>query len=252
MKFLLESGVSFLLLLAVLLLALELGRRIGTRRWREDREGADKGTGAVEGAVFGLMGLLIAFVFSGTVSRFEKRQDLILREANAISTAWLRLDLLAERAAEELRGELRRYTDLRIAETRRNADTPSAEVGALQRKIWTTAVGASRGTSEEVRELVLPALNEMFDLATARYVVVTMHSSSIVYALLLLTAVLCSLLAGYGMAGAKTRSWLHVVCFTLNLVAAIYVIIDIEFPRAGAIQVAKMDQVMVDTRNAME
>ena len=77
-----------------ILLFLEVGRRIGIRRITNDTEGARAGTGAVEGAVFGLLGLLIAFTFSGAASRFDTRRQLIVEETNVIGTAYLRLDLL--------------------------------------------------------------------------------------------------------------------------------------------------------------
>ena len=81
------------------LLALWIGREIGVRRIREDAEGARAGVGAVDGAVFGLMGLLIAFTFSGAATRFDARRELIVQETNAIGTAWLRLDRLVSRWA---------------------------------------------------------------------------------------------------------------------------------------------------------
>src|SRR5512147_2359963 len=98
-----------------MILLLEFGRRLGQRRQGKDEEGARAGLGAVEGAVFALLGLLIAFTFSGAASRFDARRDLIVTEANAIGTAWLRLDLLSPGAQSELRDLFRKYLDLRLA-----------------------------------------------------------------------------------------------------------------------------------------
>ena len=81
------------------LLALVIGRQVGVRRIREDAEGARAGVGTVEGAVFGLMGLLIAFTFWGAAARFDARRQLIVEETNAIGTAGLRLDRLVSRWA---------------------------------------------------------------------------------------------------------------------------------------------------------
>jgi hypothetical protein len=78
---------------------LEVGRHI--RLARMEREGdAGKGVGAVEGAVYGLLGLLIAFTFSGAATRYDSRRLLIVEEANAIGTAYLRLDLLPAEARD--------------------------------------------------------------------------------------------------------------------------------------------------------
>jgi len=81
-----------------MILLLELGRRLGRLRQRKDEEAARAGLGAVEGAVFALLGLLIAFTFSGAALRFDARRQLIVQEANAIGTAWLRLSLLPAKA----------------------------------------------------------------------------------------------------------------------------------------------------------
>jgi len=72
----------------------EIGRRLGLRRIERDPEGASAGAGVIDGAVFGLLGLLVAFTFSGAAARFDGRRHLVVEEANAIGTAWLRLDLL--------------------------------------------------------------------------------------------------------------------------------------------------------------
>ena len=78
-----------------MLLFLEIGRRIAVRRVREDTGAAGEGVGAVDGAVFALLGLLIAFTFSGASSRFDTRRQLIVEETNDIGIAYLRLDLLS-------------------------------------------------------------------------------------------------------------------------------------------------------------
>jgi hypothetical protein len=91
------SVLAIGLFLGILFL-LEIGRRAGLRRLARDSEGARTGLAVVEGAVFGLMGLLLAFTFSGAASRFDARRQLIVEEANAIGIAYLRLDLLPESA----------------------------------------------------------------------------------------------------------------------------------------------------------
>src|SRR5262245_53146748 len=106
---------------------LEIGRRLGVRRLAEDPEGAKAGIGAIDGAVFGLMGLLIAFTFSGAATRFDSRRMMIVEEANGIGTAWLRLALLSEAAQPSLREKFRQYTDARIAAFRKIPDTAAME-----------------------------------------------------------------------------------------------------------------------------
>ena len=115
MDYALKTALSATGLFLGMLLCMEIGRRIGLASLKEDPDGAQKGLGAVEGAVFAILGLLIAFTFSGAAARFEARRHLIGQEANAIGTAYLRISVLPESAQEELRGLFRRYVDTRIA-----------------------------------------------------------------------------------------------------------------------------------------
>src|SRR5580704_18609470 len=77
-----------------ILICLEIGFRIGIDSSRKNHELAYEGTGTIDAAVFALLGLLLGFSFAGAMSRFEARRELIVREANAIGTAYLRIDML--------------------------------------------------------------------------------------------------------------------------------------------------------------
>src|SRR5579863_5808564 len=92
MKLVLVVGLFAVGFFLVMLGFLEAGRRLGARQVARDGEGAKSST--VDAAVFGLMGLLIAFTFSGAAGRFDARRQLVVQEANDVGTAWLRLDLL--------------------------------------------------------------------------------------------------------------------------------------------------------------
>ena len=153
----------------------EAGRRIGAARIARDPDGMAKGVGAAEGAVFGLLGLIIAFTFSGAGSRFEDRRHLITEEANAIGTAYLRIDLLPGEAQPALRELFRRYVDVRSTVYRNVGDETHtsaklAETEALQRDIWTKALTACRKpeAAGHAAVLLLPALNSMIGITTTR------------------------------------------------------------------------------------
>ena len=122
MNVLLTAVLFALSLFLGVLASLEIGRRIGLARLARDPEGARAGTGAVDGAIYGLLGLLVAFTFSGAASRFEERRKLIGEEANAIGTAYLRLDLLPAEAQGPLKEKFRQYLDSRLAAYRKLPD----------------------------------------------------------------------------------------------------------------------------------
>ena len=90
MNLILAGTIFAVVMSAGILVLLGIGRRIGVRQLAEEGETASKGLGAIEGAIFGLLGLILAFSFSGALSRFDSRRHLVVEEANDMSTAWLR------------------------------------------------------------------------------------------------------------------------------------------------------------------
>lgn len=244
------SGALF----AALLLMQEVGRRLGQRR-RERDPNAAAGLGASEGAIFALMGLLVAFTFSGAASRIEKRRDLIVEEANAIGTAYLRLDLLPAAAQPVLRDDFRQYVDSRLAVYRAIPDVSAAyarlaESNAIQKRIWSRAVAATAPAANEITSLVLSALNAMIDITTTRTVAIQTHPPGIVIALLVVLVLAGSLLAGFA-ASVSPRSWLHTIGFAALMAISIYLILDLEFPRVGFVRIEALDQLLVDVRQSM-
>ena len=256
--FALSIGLLAFGLLFGMLALMEIGRRIGIRRMVQDAEGARAGVGAVEGAIFGLMGLLIAFTFSGAASRFDSRRQLVVEETNAIGTAYLRIDLLPANAQPALRDSFRRYVDARLETYRKLPDIQAAkeELGraaVLQNEIWTQAVTACRAANNQPTTiLLLPALNQMIDITTTRTMAAQTHPPTIVFAMLAVLALISSLLAGYGMAGGKTRNWIHMIGFAAIMAVTVYVILDIEYPRLGLIRIDAFDQALIELRQGMK
>lgn len=244
------------LFLGILLMA-EIGLRVGARRMARDPKGAGAGVGAIGGAIFFLLGLFIAFTFQGAAARFDARRQLIVEEANAISTAYLRLDLLPSGAQPAMRELFREYLDSRLDIYRKLPDiqvakTELARSAALQREIWGRALAATREPNiPSATTMLLSALNQMIEITTTRTMATQLHPPAIVFWMLGLLVLVSALLAGYGMAGAKARSWLHVLGFAATVAVTVYVILDYEHPRAGVIRVDAFDQVLMDLRQSM-
>jgi hypothetical protein len=242
-------------LIVLVLGCIEAGRRIRLL----DKDGkTSAGLGVIDGAVFGLLGLLLAFAFSGADNRFQARRELIVQETNAIGTAYLRVDLLPESAQPQLRQDFRDYVDKRIAFYKDLTDEPKqakadfAEANALQQKIWAESIAAAKQSgSPTVMSLVLTSLNDMIDITTTRAVALQTHPPLPIYGLLLILALSGSLIAGFGMGDKGKRSWLHTLVYAVALTATIYTILDLEFPRFGIIRIDRYDQTLVNQRNSM-
>jgi hypothetical protein len=257
---LIEMGPFFAVGLFVgVLVFLEVGRRIGRRRIAAGAAEGEAGFSAVEGAVFGLMGLVIAFTFSGATTRFDERRHLVRQEANAIGTAWLRIDLVPAEAQAKLRDLFRRYLDSRLETYRaaRKTELAMSEFArstTLQQDIWTTAVAACRdpGAAPGASLLLLPALNEMIDITTTRLMATRMHPPPVIFAMLIVLTLAGALLAGHSMAVHPTWSWTHGLALAAVVAATVYIIIDLEYPRLGFIRVDAVDEVLVDLRQSMD
>lgn len=254
-----EAGLFAGGLFIGMLACLEIGRRMGIHRLAKDPERAMSGLSAVEGAVFGLYALLIAFTFSGAPARYDTRRQLIAEEANAIGTAYLRLDLLSADSQPALREHFRRYLDSRLETYRKLPDVEAARAefaksATLQGEIWAQATAATRlpASHSNAAMLLLPALNQMIDITTTRTMALRIHPPLVIFGLLFVLALLCSVLAGFGMAGSKQRSWLHILAFASITVVSVYVILDIEYPRMGFIRLDSYDQVLVELRETMK
>ncbi len=242
-----------------MLLMVEIGRRVGAWRIARNPESAEISLGPVDGAIFALFGLLIAFTFSGAGDRFDSRRRLITEEANAIGTAYLRLELLPEDSRAELQAAFRDYLSSRLETYRLLPDLAAAykELGRsqdMQGSIWSRSIAASRleGAHPDAAKLLLPALNEMIDITTTRAMAARTHPPFVIYALLFAFGLACSLFAGFAMAPRKEKQWPHVIGFALATAIAIFVIVDLEYPRHGLFQVTDFDQVLVDLLEDMK
>ncbi|TMA87034.1 MAG: hypothetical protein E6J74_30755 [Deltaproteobacteria bacterium] len=124
----------------------------------------------------------------------------------------------------------------------------------LQVEIWRQLVAAIRaqGASAVAPMLLLPALNAMIDITTTRTIAAQIHPPMVIFALLFALALVSSLPVGYGMAAGKYCSWFSRICFAVVVAVAVYVILDIEYPRLGLIRVDAFDQALVELRESMK
>lgn len=240
------------------LVALRLGRVLGERAIR--RFGSIGSTiGSLEAAVFALLGLLIAFTFSGALTRFDARRTQVVQEANAIGTAWLRIDALPAAAQPKLRETFKAYVDARITTYRKlpamkAALAELARSQDLQDEIWAQAVAAIQlpKSRPDAGMLVMPALNDMFDITSARFAATEMHPPGGIYVMLIALALVAALLAGYQSAGEKGYAWIHKIAFAAIVSATVYLILEIEYPRLGLIRMDAIDHLLVDVRARMK
>jgi hypothetical protein len=248
------------------LILLNYGRHLGLRYLQRQKETANMaGLATVEGAVFGLIGLLLAFTISGALQRFDERRQLVVQEANAASTAHDRLGLFEGDVGRNLQTKLKDYVEARIDLYRKPHDfslwrrselfSPEQQEKTidLKNKVWDAAVAACPQASfRPACSQALPALTSLFEVARLRLGASEKHPPQIVYVMLFGLGLGGSLLAGFGMAAATARSWVHMLIFAATLTVTLYAVTDMEYPRLGLIRIEDFDHFLVDAHEQMQ
>jgi hypothetical protein len=246
---LLTNLLLFVVTASVLVGLAQFGRRRGLRFVQGLNEDPP-GLAQIEGAVFGLFGLLVALTFIGAVDRFQDRRALILQEAQSVGTAYARLDLLPEEPRRELQGLFRSYLALRLEAYALLADPDDFDAKiriaeAEGEKIWSLAAKTCRDAqNRDFAEVVLPAINEMNDLALARKAALRTHPPAAIYGFLFILAMACAFLVGFSTARSARLSRTHIVGFALITALTIALTLDIEHPRFGVVRVDASDALL--------
>lgn len=239
-----------------MLTCLEVGYRIG-RNALNRNQASHEGTGTIGAAVFALLGLLLAFTFANGIAHLDQRRELIVREANAIHTAYLRLDLLPAQQRSEMRSLFRAYLNARLHAYERLPDMNAAEseimqAAQLQNEIWSKAVVASNAdATQNVARVLLPALNDMTGVTTARTIALHTHLPRLIFGLSMMVALLSGLLAGYDMAKRKKRAWFHGSLYAVVIALTVYTFLDLDYPRFGHIGLKAADSALIQLRDSI-
>jgi hypothetical protein len=234
------SEILAVILLAGGLLASEIGYRLGAA-YTPKHEGFARQFDVIRTATFAFVAFLIAFAFSGAGERFVNRLDIIVEEANALGTAWLRADVLPEPQRGDLKATLKEYTADRVAmfDTRDQAELARllGKVDGLQAKMWTLALAGAKDDAPRMA-LVLPPLNDVIDLHTTHLSMIYRHLPWAILIVLLSTAALSLVLVGFGNGQSGRRAPVLDATYAAVLAVALWMTIDLDRPRQGIIQVS--------------
>ena len=239
---------SSLLIAALLLLSLiaviEIGYRVGRVRQAACDDTFRSHVNTVQASVLGLMALLLGFTFSMALQRFDGRSDAVVDEANAIGTTYLRSQFLPEPVRQEAGTLLRHYVDLRVTTGRIALDRPEERQALIMQstavldQLWALAGRAvALDPSPSTSGLFIQTLNEMIDSFGRRDAILNRHVPELVLWLLYSTVLLTGGVLGYACGIGGHRPSVVSFVFGLMIVVVAVVIIDIDRPRRGLIQV---------------
>jgi hypothetical protein len=242
-------------MLVVLLVGTEAGYRAGLRIRGKGGEGAGRELGAIHGAVLGLLGLLLAFTYSFAAGRSEARHEKVVKEANAIGTAYLRAGLLPEPARAELQGILRAYVSTRLVpdEVVRDPRRLAAAIQTSERtlgSLWPTLERDLAGRPPTVLDgLMVQSLNEVIDVHGERLAAADYRVPPVILWLLFGVAVMAMAVTGWSAGLDGQRNMLFTGTLAVLVVAVVIVILDLDHPRSGFIRINQKP--MMDLRDSL-
>lgn len=207
----------------------------------------------IETAIFALLGLFIAFTYAGAQSRFENRRQLIVEEINAIETAYLRLEVLSLPPQNKVDELFVQYLEERIKYssivTIEEAIKNLSKTNKIQNELWKEILNITDEQNNQfARLLILPTLNQMYDIVTARWLAALTHTSTWVIIMFALITIICSILSGFRMAKDGQFSWKYALLFSLTISFTLYIILDFEYVRVGMIQLDSFEDILIETK----
>jgi hypothetical protein len=241
----------FLAIVMLVLAAIEGGYRLGSYRNRQPGREKDAPVGAMVGSTLGLLAFLLAFTFGMSASRFDTRKQLVLEEANAIGTTYLRTAMLPERR-DEIRALLRSYVDARLDAVRSGRVTEEIlRSEDVQGRLWSeaTAIGLQHPDSIVVG-LFVQSLNDVIDVHAKRVTAgLRNRIPGIIWAALLMIAALSMAVMGYHAGLVGTTRSLAIIVVAVTFSAVIVLIADLDRPQEGTLTVSQ--QALIDVQRSM-
>jgi hypothetical protein len=227
-------------LIGGIIAAHEISFWLGSLRRTAD-EPFDRQIALVRASTAALVAFLIGFAFSGAASRFTNRLDFIVKEANALGTAYLRADTIAEPQRGELKAALKEYSTDRVAllsrEGRDQIEPLLAKVSGLHERMWKSAIAASQNNAP-LMAVVLPPINEVIDLHSVHLAMARRHLPIPIMAVLLGTVAISFGIIGFGNGRIGRRFSLLDAVYGAVLAAALWMTIDMDHPGGGMIRVS--------------
>jgi len=243
----------FLATVAIVVLSVEAGYRLGGYRRRRSDQEKDAPVGAIVASTLGLLAFMLAFTFSLSATRFDARRMVVVEEANAIGTTYLRAGLLPQPHGAQIRKLLREYVDSRLLAIQPGNTAQAIVMSAdLQRDLWSQATAVSDQDSRSiVTGMFVQSLNEVIDLHSKRVMLALRNRvpELVWIALYFITIVSMSTL-GYQEGLAGSRRSLAVLALALTFSAVMLLVADLDRPQEGMLRVGQRS--MIDLKDSLD
>lgn len=235
----------------IALASVELGYRVARYRRLRSPDQQESPVGPMVAATLGLLAFMLAFTFGMAASRFEDRRQVVLSEANAIGTTYLRAAMLPEPMRTETRNLLREYVNVRLEATQPGKTNQAiSKSEELQERLWSQAIAAAEKDRTNITGLFVQSLNEVIALHAKRIMAgLRSRVPGAIWIGLYSLAILAMGVMGYHDGQNSNRRSLGVIALVFAFSAVLFLIADLDRPGQGLLQVSQ--QSMLDLRNSM-
>lgn len=212
------------------------------------------GIGPTEGSLLGLTALLLSFTFGMASTKYELRRQHLVIETNEIGKTILRCDLYPDSIRNLLKADLKNYLEARISyfavgddEARTNILLSQAD--SISKIIWKKVSYFSHNRDYWIAtEQMVPSLNAMIDIVSTREAARKAMVPEMILVVLCILVLVSAFLSGYGSKNLE-RNKVLVIAFAIMTTLALYLIIDLDRPRQGFVNLDSAEKLMVDLRN---
>jgi hypothetical protein len=235
--------VYFAVVLPLSLLVLGLGYYLASHSRRPESSGHDWAFGVGQAAIFGLIALILGFSFSFAAGRYEARNGLVVTEADAIRTAYLRAGFLRPDRAAAFRAILLDYTRTRLETYALVGDVRAesrsiATSDAQQGRLWALAAATARRDPRSPFFVDLTrSVIELIDVSEEQETALNNHVPRDVLSIVLLSTLAGAFLLGLTFGRAKSRNTVLAVIFCVLFAATVFTIVDLDHPQGGFVSV---------------
>jgi hypothetical protein len=244
--------VMYLLTVSVIFIAFEGGFHLGRYWCRRSSKEKDSLTGAMVGAILGLLAFMLSFSFGVAASHFDSRRHLVLDEANAIRTAYTMTDLLSETSRVESKKLLHEYVDLRVTEvnSRDKLNAILLRSNKIQDQLWAIAMaGEAKNTGASSSWLYVQSLTEMNNIQAKR-IAIGLHTGiqTTIWIVLFGLAIFGIAAMGYNAGLVGIRGFFSYQVLILAFALVMMLIYDLDRPHQGLFKVSQGAMVELHTR----
>jgi hypothetical protein len=225
------------------LIAAEIGFRLGLWLQRRDPEAKSPVSGTVVGGMLGLMAFLLAFSIGIVINQHNGRKAMIVTEANAVGTAYLRAGFLDDPDRTSTRDLLREYVEVRLAaaaDPARLIEATTARSEEIHAELWSIVEDNVRqGRESDIMSLFVSSINDVIDVHSLRLAAIDLRLPRLLGIVTYAATLLSFLLVGVANSADKKRDFLAILLFALAYVAVLILLVDLDRPQQGLIRVSQ-------------